>query len=291
MKCHVLIQPFATLLVICWHLLGPQLLWADGKTKAIQETAEWVLQRFGGQAARSSTSTLVSQLERYVARHGDDFLDAIRKVGPRAFQVVDDAGAAYASRAVGIMSRHGERGVVSIVSRPQALKLATRLGEGAETALLKHPGIAEGVLEKFGMPAARAMETLGAQGGRQLAILHQTGELAKLGWCDELLTLIGRFGEKAMQFVWDHKGTLMISGVMAAFLANPVPFIEGTVQLTSAVATSVIKPLAEMPKVIAEHAASSINWTVVTIILILAVTGLAAWKFQRRHPPPPACVS
>jgi len=277
------LQSTAALLLLSWQLLNPQVLWADGKTKAIQETAEWVMQRFGKQAVRETSASLAARLESYVARHGDDFLSAVRNVGPRAFQVVDEAGASYAGRAIGIMSRHGEKGIVNILSRPQALNAVARLGETAETALVKHPSIAEGVLEQFGMPAARALETLGAKGGRQLAILGQTGELAKLGRSDELLSVISRFGEKAMQFVWDHKGTLVISGVMAAFLANPEPFIEGTVQLTSDVATSVIKPLAEVPKVIAEQAASSINWTLVAIFLIAVVAGLSVWKFHRRQ--------
>jgi hypothetical protein len=279
------------LLVACLLIFWPTQVYADGKTKAIQETAEWIAERFGRQITQKGMPSLVVRLESYVAKYGDGFLHAIRNVGPRAFQVVDDMGAMHASRAIGIMSRHGEKGLVNILTRPQALKLVTHLGETAEAALVKHPAIAEKVIASHGAPAIRAMQSLGTQGGRRLAMLSEAGDLARLGRTEELLSVIGRFGEKGMQFIWDHKGALMVTGAITAFLANPEPFIEGTVKLTSEVISSAVKPLAEVPKVIAEHAASSINWTLVALCLIASCSGMALWKFHRRQRPPTACVS
>lgn len=277
------------ILLLTWFVI-PSIAHAQGRATAIRETTEWVLQKFGRQAAKEGTTTLAVRLERYAALHGDDFLQAIRKVGPRAFQLVDEAGP-QAAQVVGIMSRHGEKGIVNIVSRPQALKLVTHLGETAEAALVKHPAIAEKVIASHGAPAIQAMQSLGTQGGRRLAMLSEAGDLAKLGHTEELLSIIGRFGEKGMQFVWDHKGVLLLSGAMVVFLENPEPFIEGTVKLTSEVISSAVKPLAEVPKVMAEYAASSINWTLVALCLIASCSGMALWKFHRQQRPPTACVS
>lgn len=241
-----------------------------------REAAESVLQKYGNRAVNSTAGQLASRIEQYAVRHGQEFIQAIRAVGPQAFKVLDDVGSTQASRAMRIMTAHGEKGIVHILTRPQALQVATRVGAKAESALLKHPGIAENVMERFGEPAAHALNQLGPQAGRRLAMLHESGELVKLGRTEEVLKVIGTYGDKAMQFIWKHKGALAVSSSLAVFLSEPEAVLNGTVTLVSTLAT----PIVEIPRNVATEAARSLNWTWVVTLVIAVLAGM--WFLKQR---------
>ena len=80
---------------------------ADGKSQAAKEVAEYVLQRFGRQVVREGSEALARKIELAAARHGDEVFEAVRKVGPRALPLVEEAGA-HGSQAARIMAQHGE---------------------------------------------------------------------------------------------------------------------------------------------------------------------------------------
>jgi hypothetical protein len=75
------------------------------------------------------------------------------------------------------------------------------------------------------------MQALAGRQGRSLARLWEQGTLRAIGRTEELLAVIGRYGDRAMQFIWRHKGTLTVAAVLAAFLADPEPFIYGAKDL------------------------------------------------------------
>ena len=118
------------------------------------------------------------------------------------------------------------------------------------------------------------MKTLGSRSARRLTMLADTGELRHIGRADELLEVISRYGDRAMDFVWRHKGALAISAVLAAFLNDPVPFINGTRDIADLVGENVARPLAEVPGKVAVEAARNTNWTVVITITAIGL-GLA----------------
>lgn len=237
----------------CWP--GEDAL-ADGKSRAAAEAAEAVMARFGARAGRSA-ETLAARIESYAARHGDDAIKAVRQVGPEAFALMDRAGA-QGAKAAGLMARHGEAAAARVLSRPKAMSQFARYGEEAAEVLVKHPGVAEGVIEKGGQSAVRALGAVEARSGRRIAMALE-GELAQTGKHPELLDVIGRYGERAAQFVWDNKGALAVGTVLAAFLANPEPFLDGTVKLASVAAESTVKPFAE-------NVARSVNWNLLAVI-------------------------
>ncbi len=83
---------------------------------------------------------------------------------------------------------------------------------------------AEPVLEKLGQPAVRAMAALGPQGGRRLAMMSDD-------MAPGLLDVIGRYGDKAMDFIWRHKEVLAGGAALTAFLSDPEPYLNGTADL------------------------------------------------------------
>jgi hypothetical protein len=261
---------------------------ADGKSKAAQEAAEFVLRKFGREAAKEGASALARRIEQAALAHGNDVFKAVRLAGPRGLHLIEEAGA-HSKQVARLLAIHGEHGAVYVASRPKAMQLVLRHGEEAATALVRSRGVALPAVESLGKPAIRAFEAIGSpQNARRLAMMAADGgELARMGRSTEVLAVIEKYGDKAMQFVWRHKGALAVTATLAAFLAEPEPFLNGAKDLTQAVA----KPLAEVPAIAAREGAAEVarktNWTLLFLALIAVLTLLAAarWRlFGRSHP-------
>jgi hypothetical protein len=248
----------------------------DGKCRAASEVAEYVMQRFGRQMVREGTQALARKIEVAALRHGNEVFDAVRKVGPRALPLLEEAGA-HGRQAARIMAQHGEHGAVWVVSRPRAMKLVLEHGEGAAGVLVKHAGgIAEPVVERFGAGAVRALEATAPQGGRRLAMMMADGELAKIGRIEELLGVVAKYGDPAMDFIWRNKGSLAVGTTLAAFLAKPETFLNAAQGITQTVAENAVRPLAEVPAAAVREGVGEVarrtNWTLVFLAIIATVT-------------------
>lgn len=260
---------------------------ADGKSKLAQEAADYVLQRFGRQVAKGGAQTLARKIESYAARHGDEFYAVVRKVGPRAFRIVEEAGE-HAPKVVGILSRFGEDGAVWVVSRPRAMRLFLEHGEAAAAVLAKTHGVAEPAVMALGKPAVKAFQSFSTgQSARRLAMMaSEGGELAATGRATEILGILAKYGDPAMDFLWRHKGVLASSAVLTAFIAHPEPFLSGAKDITQILAENTVKPLAEVPATIAREAAGEVarstHWTLVFSLVVLALGALAALRSWRK---------
>ncbi len=269
--------------------------WADAKSRAAAEVAEYVAQRFGRQAVREGTEALARKIEAAAAKHGDEVFEAVRKVGPRALPLVEEAGA-HGKQAAQVLARHGEPGAAWVVSRPAAMKLVAQHGEGAAAVLVKHAGVAEPVVEKLGAPAIRALEATGPQGGRRVAMMLADGDLGKIGRTEEVLEVIAKYGNRGAAFVWEQKGALAVGTTLAAFLSRPEAFINGAEKLGGTVAENVakplvenaVRPLAEVPgKVVdktaekmADGVAKGTNWTLLFGVVALTLVGVAVLRWR-----------
>jgi len=212
---------------------------ADVKTKAVQETAEAVMVRFGARAGRSLPA-LAEKIETFAARYGEEALIAVRRVGPEAFAVVEEAGI-NGPRAVRLLARYGEEGATCVLRRPRAMQQFLRYGEEVASVLVKHPGIAEELVEKGGASAVRALAEITPQGARRMAMVLE-GELKSIARKPELMEVIAKYGQKACDFIWTNKGVLAGTAALSAFLAAPEPYLHGVRDITQVVAEPVIKP-------------------------------------------------
>jgi hypothetical protein len=216
------------------------------KTAAARETVEYVLRKFGKEAADEGAEKLAAKTEALAARHGDLVLVAVKKTGPRGLKLIDDAGA-NGQEAARLLARFGDE-ARPIVSDPARLALAGKYGDDAAAAMIKHPEIAEPVIAAYGKAAAKAMSEVGVENGRRLAAMVDSGELAKIGRGEELLGVISKYGDRGMEFVYKHRKILTGAAVLTAFLANPQPYIDGTLDLAKLAGETVVKPIAEIPQ-------------------------------------------
>jgi hypothetical protein len=256
---------------------------ADGKTKAAQEAAEYVLQKFSREAAKDGAQALARRIEQAALTHGDVVFQAVRKAGPNGLHLIEQAGK-HSRQVARVLATHGEHGAVYVASRPQALQLVLRHGEEAAAVLVKSRGVAQPAIESLGQPAIRAFQSLGTpQNARRLAMMAADGgELATIGRTPEVLGVLAKYGDPAMDFVWRHKGVLASGVVLAAFIADPEPYFSGAKDITKVVAESTVKPLVEVSAITAKEAAAEVarqtNWTLVFLASIAALTLLvAAW--------------
>jgi hypothetical protein len=211
-------------------------------SKAAGELAELVMKKFGKEAAKEGAEKLASRIVQAAAKHGDDVVGAIRKVGPRAISLADGAGA-DAPRVLRLLNHYGDD-AARVLGQPRGLAIISRYGDEAAEALIKHKSIAEPLLENLGTPAVRAFNALGPQSGRRLAMMAGD-DLAAIGRTPELLDVIARYGDRAMEFIWRHKAILAGSAALAAFLRDPEPFLSGAADLAHVVSEDVVQPVAQ----------------------------------------------
>lgn len=249
---------------------------ADLKTKAAREAAEYVMKKFGMTAVREGTETLAERIGSAAARHGDDAITAVRKVGPKALSLADEAGE-QAPGILRLLSKHGDDAAVWVLERPSGRRLLSQFGDDAAEALIKHKGLAEPVIEGLGGPAIGALGSLGPRGGRRLAMMTQGGELAAIGRSPELMGVIARHGDPAMDFIWRHKGALAVGTTLVAFLANPEPFIAGTNHLAGTVAENAVRP-------VVQETAGALAWLFRAISVLVVLVPAGAVYFAVRHP-------
>jgi hypothetical protein len=242
---------------------------ADLASKAAQETAEFVLKKFGKKVLTEGTESFAEKISASALRHGDDVLSAVRRVGPSALSLADDAGE-QAPKLLRLLSKHGDDAAVWVARRPAAMKLMSQYGDDAAEVLIKHKGLAEPVLEKLGAPAVNALGAIGPRGGRRLAMMAEGGELAALGKTPELMQVITRHGDAAMDFIWRNKGALAVGTTLTAFLAKPDSFIDGTNQLVGTIGDTAVKPLVQETG----RAISSLIWAVLVLIVGIPAAGI-----------------
>jgi len=256
--------------------LGACTLWASpahgqARARAAREAAEMLFERFGAKAGRS-VPELTARIEGLAARYGDDAILAVRKGGPSALSLVEAAGADGA-KAIRVLSVYGEQGASRVLSRPTAMKQFLQHGDEAAGVLVRHPGVAEPLLEKGGAQAVKALSSLEAQSGRRLAMLME-GELANAAHHPALLDVVGKYGERSVRFIWDNKATLAGGAALTAFLADPEPFLNGARNLTEVAGDAVIKPVVGGVTTVLTYALGTIGVLIVAAVVAVRKYGL-----------------
>lgn len=248
-------------------------------TTAARETAEAVVRQFGKEAVEEGVEKFAIRLESLAAKYGDDALAAARKAGPRGVAAVEAAGK-QAPLVAKILSREGDR-ALSLVDDAARMELVARYGDDAAEALIRHQGVAAPLIQQFDTVGAKALSQLDAQNARRLAILADEGTLGQIGRSRELLDVVGRYGNKAMDFIWRNKGALVATTALTAFLADPEGFLNGTRQLTEVIGEHVVAPATAAA---AREIAPRVNWTLVLLggLGILVVYSLAKYYLRQR---------
>lgn len=257
-------------------LLGTVAAWAAaatsleaGSTSTLaREAAEYAVRRFQRGGSKEAVEALSLRIETLALKHGDDVYQAARKVGPQACHWLEQAGE-HGPAAARLLARRGEE-AVWVVSKPSRLQLLARYGDDAAEVMIRHKAVAEPLVESLGRPAIQALGQIGGKNARRLAIMAEAGELAAIGRTEQLLGVVARFGNRGMEFVWKNKGALAVTAALTAFLANPQPFLEGTVDLAGIVTDNTVGPLVQGAGSAVSKAAGKTDWTIAVVALIAA---------------------
>ncbi len=247
--------------VACFHISSFELANAQSKGAAVREAVEFVLRKFSKEATDEGAEIVTRKIESIGAKYGDQGLEALKKVGPRAAQLIDDAGT-DGVQAARMLAKFGDE-AAWVVGNSTRRGLVAKFGDEVGAALIKHGEIAEPLLASGGKAAGEALLAVSTQNGRRLAMIASDAPTASLAKNPEVLNVIGRYGDDAMNFIWKNKGVLAGGAVLTAFLADPKPFIDGTTKLADTAITQVAKP-------VAVKIGESTNWTTV----ILSVLGI-----------------
>lgn len=274
-------QRHITILVVAVVCLWPAAPALAQKSAMVREAAKYVIKKFGSEAAEETVETVTSKLTQLCVSHGDDAIIAVKKVGPRAFKLVEEAGE-HGPSAIKLMVRHGDD-AAWIISRPKRLAIFVQHGDDAAEAMIKHKDIVLPLLERYNTPAAQAFKAIDGQGARRLAMMQDAGELTKIGRTDELLTTVARHGDRAADFIWRNKGALAVATALTAFLADPKPFLDGSRDLAQVVGDVAKEPLRE--------AARNTDWTMVIFALLAALLAMVGVKWRRWLFKPRAVIS
>jgi hypothetical protein len=257
--------------------LGASAVHAGVPEQVARLAADEAARVLGRQAERSAVTTLSQRIARLAAEHGAETLVAVRQAGPEAVEALERA-----SRQGGLVSHllaaHGSEALL-IVREPALLELVARHGDDAAVALVRHPGLAHSVIEATGAPGARALTGLSAQNGRRLAMLVEDGALIRLGHQEELLSAIERHGDRAMEFLWRHKGALAVATLLVTFLKDPEPFLSGARELGGGMTHAVAQPVLGVANDVGQVVMKPL--TVAAIGALVVLTGIGGYRVHR----------
>ena len=219
---------------------------------ALREAAQWIVSKFGKGVAGQTVEEVAQTTSRVVAHHGEEALPLLRMAGHAGFKALDDAGA-QATDVIRLYLRRGDD-AIWIVTDSKKLSIFLKHGDSAADAMLKHPGIADDMILRYGDDAVGALNNLSRQNAQRLGMVAENGLLTATTRSGELLPVIRRYGDAAMDFVWKNKGALAVSSVLVSFLNNPDVYLSGAKDLVVDMASSTV--------------AKETNWTLIIALML-----------------------
>lgn len=222
---------------------------------AILEAAEFILTKFGKGAAGQTVEEVTEATAKVVAKYGDEALPLLRNSGHAGFIALKEAGES-APDVIKLYARKGDE-AIWVISEPKKLAIFIKHGDSAADAILKHPGIADSLIGRYGDGAAGALNTVSRQSAQRLSMVADDGLLTATPRSKELLPVIRQYGDDAMDFIWKNKGSLAVAAVLGTFLADPQAYISGAKDL---VVSPVVEPIAR-----------STNWTIIIAGVLIVV--------------------
>jgi hypothetical protein len=245
-------------------LLVPQA--ASAARAAARELVEVV----GREALEAAEPRIVKLIERY----GDDAVRAIRRAGAPAVGALERFGAQGAR----LLAAWGDDGLrVLAAEGDDAVRAFAAYGDDAVRAMLKHPGVGRELLGTLGPAAVKATANVTTESAISLA--RMSAPIQASGRSAEILGVVERFGDRACAFLWRNKGVVFGAAVLATFLADPQPYLDGVKQL-------VLEPAAKA----ASGISARTNWTLVLAAAVVALIGVVVLRYRLWRRPAPSPV-
>ena len=233
-------------------------LYGGAATRVLRETGEVIFERITGKTAREIGETAA----RYSAKYGDEAAPFLRRTGHVGAEALEYAGK-DSPKLLRLFRKNPEM-AVWLASRRQNLSMFLRYGEDAAKAMYKHPGIAERFIGKYSDDAVVALNKVSRRGAQRMGILESDGVFSATPESRKLLGVVREYGDAGLDFIWRHKGVLAGGVLLAAFVHDPKPYIDGAKELVAKPVTEgVLKPIVK-----------SVNWTLVAMAALVGVLAL-----------------
>ena len=200
-----------------------------------REIAESIFEKFGRGAAEQTVEQVSEKVARALALHGDDVKPFLRNSGHDGLKALEAAGN-KAPEVIKLYRRKGNE-AIWIISEPRRLTIFLKHGDSAADALIKHPGLAENLIDRYGSNAAGALTSVSRQNAQRLVRVADDGLLDASKRSSELLPMIRKYGDPAMDFVWKNKGALAVLSVLGTFLADPQAYLTGAKELITPISS------------------------------------------------------
>jgi hypothetical protein len=233
------------------------------QSAATRKLAREVAETFGREAVEAAEPRVLRLVESY----GDEAASVLRKAGLPAVQAIERFGAP----GLKILGRWGDDGLRLLTMEGDAAVAAVaRYGDDAARLMIRHPGVGRQLLEEFGSQALRSQLTTDSV----VTLNRLAPQIKSSGRASEILSLVEKSGDRVCDFLWRHKGTIFIASVLATFLHDPQPYLDGVKQL-------VVQPATD----VAREAASRTNWTAVVVLALLVASAWAGirWGWAPRR--------
>ncbi len=184
-----------------------------------------IFSKFGKGVASNSANQIAIAATKAITLHGNAVEPLLRAAGHAGFEALERAG----SKAPEVIKLYAKRGdeALRVILEPKRLDIFIKHGDSAADALIKHPNLADNLIERFGGDAAMALKTITKPNAQRLAMVADDGLLSATSRSPELLPVIGKCGDEAMEFIWKNKGALAVTAVLGSFLVNPEAYISG----------------------------------------------------------------
>jgi len=234
-------------------------------SKLVQETIEFATRKFAKEVTKEGLEKFTGKVTKLAAKYGDQVVaGAFKKVGPRAGHIAVEAGE-HGGVALRMLAQHGDK-ALSLTMKKSALGTVAKFGDDAAEPLMKHGTVGEELIGSFGKHGVAALARVTPQNGRRLAMLAGDGTLKP-----ELLEVVARHGDRACDFIYRNKGALAIGTGLAAFVAAPEEFFDGTRELAAIAADAVVKPLVAIPVAVAAEGAKRVNWSFLLVVVAIGI--------------------
>jgi hypothetical protein len=202
--------------------------------KGSREVAEIVLKNGGREITEEALEKTTLQLSRVVEKCGQEALPVCKKYGPKALRVLYDAGDDGGTYLVKAIDQYGDDAIRAG---------ATRLGrsvirEGNELGIRNVARFNDQIvplMRRYGSSADRAFAALTETRDAQRLLLLEAEKIIPSIKFGELLDVVGKYGQKGLDFIWKNKGPLAVLDVLVTFLKDPEAYINGVKDLVTAV--------------------------------------------------------
>lgn len=230
---------------------------ANTSIKVFREVAEQLIREGAEETSEELVEATTKQLAKIAARMGDDAIVVIQRYGRSSYRLLNDLSDDAGRQLVKSIRVYGDDAIR--VGQTSAGRAILRSGDDiAIRAVAKYSDVAIPVIRKYGDDCARVLTDLSPQQGRRMIQLANE-EYFKPNQFDQLVGVVGEYGDRAMDFIWRNKKVLLAVGVFSAFVSNPEPYLSELTDITEVVVGPVVDGIAK-----------GVNWNLwIGVLLVL----------------------